>query len=456
VIKTALTAWYAAITGININLNMNSIFEKIHEELPIFKIDDRNCSILYTPGYFVKISPINSDSIRNYIVNPDKIDNSNLKKTMFDLLDKARLAQSNWENQTQKAFVPECLTIHVGSECNLNCVYCYAKAEFTNNSKIKGFPDFANIRKVLEYIYEQRTDVSKTLTIVYHGSGEPTYHWERLVEIHQKISDFAKEKHISIFYYLATNACLSDNKIEWLSKNINLIGISCDGPRAINDANRTRNCTHFPIDYVCKKIIEYKGKFDIRVTVTKDSIVKLSEITTYLIEQCKATTIRVEPVYLAGANSFVEKEADIFLKEYINARQIAKKHHVSLEYSGARLNEIHGTYCDVLRNTIRLTPDGNLRNCFCYMFDKHGFILENLKSNESDFKIAEKAYSLKDKATAIPHECNECINIYHCSRTCPDFCIFDENRFISRKINPFRCRFNKSLTIYSIRQQLNR
>jgi hypothetical protein len=103
------------------------------------------------------------------------------------------------------------------------------------------------------------------------------------------------------------------------------------------------------------------------VTITKNSIAKQLEITHYLIHECCAKKIRIEPVYLAGENALTDYDAGSFVEHFMMALAYADQHNVELSYSGVRLEEIHGSYCDVLRNTLRLTSDGMTRNCFCFM-----------------------------------------------------------------------------------------
>jgi radical SAM protein with 4Fe4S-binding SPASM domain len=426
---------------------MNNIYNKVHDQLPVFTIENGAESILYSPGYFLKINSLNQNQLQHALNYPQNIENKQVQKAILDLLEKARQAKDSWEKQNQVPFTPECLTIHVGSECNLNCIYCYSKVEATGNQKLKGFPTLEMIISTLKFIHKHRSGQQNPLTVVYHGSGEPTLHWQQLVDTHQVITEFANENGIKIFSYIATNACLSVNQIDWLAKNINLIGISCDGPRAIQKKQRIRNSKCSSIDTVCQRIKEKDGRFDIMVTVTPDTIGKLSEITNYLIEACHAQTIRIEPVYLAGENSFKENNADVFFKEYIKARNIANFHQVSFEYSGMRINEIHGTYCDVLRNTIRLTADGITRNCFCFMAEKPGFTTGGLDIETFEFSLDKNINDLKSKATTIPDECSQCINIYHCSRGCPEFCVFENGKLI-----PFRCRLNQLMAVSRIKE----
>jgi len=236
---------------------------------------------------------------------------------------------------------------------------------------------------------------------------------------------------------------------DWLAENMDVIGISCDGPPDIQKMHRpVQSGKYLSLKTLSERIVEKEGRFEVRVTITKDSIRRQTEIVRYLIEELKAETIRIEPVYLAGANGFQENDAELFFNNYIEAWNYADQNGVNLDYAGVRLNELHGTYCDVLRNTLRITPDGLTRNCFSFMKNDPEFITGVCSDNPSDFRISSLIDEIKIKALQIPDECNDCINVYHCSRGCPDFCIFQEKE---TQLNSFRCRLNQLITVSRIK-----
>jgi sulfatase maturation enzyme AslB (radical SAM superfamily) len=425
---------------------MSDFFLKVHDHLPVFKVNNNGSIILYTPGFSLNIKEVSDPELIRILKNPDKIENHELRNAIISILKKAAEAVDKWEKQKETPFSPECLTIHVGSECNLNCSYCYSGAGGNENKALFGFPDPDAIRTLFRYIAERRIMNRDPFTVVFHGSGEPTFHWQELISSFQTISTIAEQHRLKIFTYIATNGCLEEEQIDWLSKNMDLIGISCDGPPSIHQKQRpsvSRNC--IPIEEVCKRILKNGGQFDIRVTVTPETISQLVIITAYLIEECSTRRIRIEPVYLAGDNGFSVEEADFFYERFTEARKFAEQRGVSLSYSGVRLEEQHGTYCDVLRNTLRLTADDVTRNCFCYMIDKTEYITGRFNSEKSFFDLVPGIQELKEKAFGIPDECKQCINVYHCSRGCPDFCILGNGS--DMKLSQFRCRLHQLLAV---------
>lgn len=428
---------------------MNDLFSKVHDKLPIFNIDLGQSQIIYTPGYFLTINRTSLIDIRNLLNSPENIKNRNLQLAVTSLISMSKHSVINWESIKDEQFAPECLTIHVGNECNLNCEYCYSKQN--SNDNLKGFPSIETIQLALEYILKNNTRKSDKITIVYHGSGEPSFHWEKLVDSYNKISKFAEKNNLQLFSYIATNGCLTKKQTVWLAKNMNLIGISCDGPPEIQVRQRgAKNSSYLAIDEVCKLILSKGGQFDIRVTITPKTIEKQLEVVKYLIHDCKAKRIRIEPAYLVK-NAFQVEDSEIFYNNFKTAQNYTNSKGALVEYSGVRIEEQHGTYCDVLRNTIRLTPEGLFRNCFCDFGSNEAFTIGSININKLKLKIRNDINELKRKASWIPEECNNCINIFHCSRGCPDFCIFESKNNKKNILNPFKCKLHQLITVNKIK-----
>jgi uncharacterized protein len=430
---------------------MNEPFSKLDTPLPVFAVGNGQFTALYTPGLALNIKAIPVFELNKLINSPDEIVDPASKSAITSILKKARDVVNSWEYLRKLPFLPESLTIHVGNDCSLKCSYCYSKASGRGNKTLSGFPDKKAISSIINYIAENRNKNLSRFTVVYHGSGEPTFHWQQLVDSFNKISEIALQHCLQIFTYIATNGCLTDKQADWLAANMDGIGISCDGPQDIQQRQRTSgNIIYPPIDKVCKRILEKGGRIENRVTITQDTLPHLGEITEYLIEKCLAKTIRIEPVFLAGENGFKEDDAEFFLNSFIKIRGYAENLGVSLTYAGIRMSELHGTYCDVLRNNLRLNTDNVSRNCFCFLSDRPEFITGRLNEELTEFHLNNDVQLLKNTASGIPGECHQCINIFHCSRGCPDFCMFG-NIDQSMRLNPFRCKLHKLLAVSEIK-----
>jgi uncharacterized protein len=433
---------------------MSELFRKLDHQLPIFAVDNCDSTILYTPGASLRTKSTPFFELNRLLNDPDDIKDPVIQNAIKSILKLAQEVVNKWEYQKQLAFLPKCLTIHVGSDCNLKCSYCYSKAKGQGNKTLFGFPDKKAIVTVFNEIAERRIKSPELFTVVFHGSGEPTFHWQKLVDSFNDIASIAMKYDVKFFTYISTNGCLTNRQIDWLAANMDGIGISCDGPDPIQKKQRGSDKKFYPpIEIVCKRILEKGGNIENRVTITPETISQLAEIAAYLIEKCNAKTIRVEPVFLAGQNGFKEEDAEYFFERFVETKHYAEKNGVSFTYSGIRMSELHGTYCDVLRNNLRLNTDNVTRNCFCFMSDQSKFITGHFNNELSEFHLSSDLKLLKNIASGIPDECSQCINVFHCSRGCPDFCVFDNDN-PARQLNPFRCKLHKLLAVSEIKNSI--
>lgn len=413
---------------------MQPLFYKIHESLPLFAIPYKTGFIVYTPGYFTVLTELSKQNVFDFFNHPECCKNADTKQVIESLIKTAQNNLNKWSLLHKQNFNPECLTIHTGSECNLNCSYCYSKNQKNVPS---GFPSLEMVKNCLEYMLNELPKSCKTLHIVYHGSGEPTYHWHKFVETNNLINRFAMQNELSTFKYIATNGIISKEKAHWLAKHIDVIGISCDGPAPIQQLQRKSGYNgNIWLKQTCKTIADAGGQFEIRTTITQETIDKQKQIAVYLINELKAQKIRFEPFYLAP-NGFKQTQANTYYLHFKEAQSYAEEHHIELSYSGVRIDELHTTFCDRFRNNLRLAPNGIISNCF-YNFS------DTLKLGGLSEKKVQ--LDLKSSYIELPQECQECINIMHCSRGCPDFCFFDD----SSKLNEFKCELHKQITVNQI------
>jgi sulfatase maturation enzyme AslB (radical SAM superfamily) len=432
---------------------MDELFHKVHDSLPVFKIDDGKDVILYTPGYHKRLSSLQTDLLQFYLENQDLILDKKLRTGFSEVVKKAQETKEIWEVRKSVPFSPECLTIHVGQEFNPDSGCCYSEKVPAGNSMISGFPDLNSVETVFNHIVRNVKRTRHKITVVYHASEEPAFSWQDLVKTFSALSILAAENQVQLFSYITTNGFLSSEQADWIAENMDLIGITCDGVPGIQKLKSTANSNGFiSAKELTSRIIDKKGKFQIRVTITRETINQQKKIVKYLFEKLGANHIIIEPCYLAGENGFREEDASVFFRSFKEALSYSDKNGVTLEYDGVRLNELHGTYCDVLRNTLRLTPDRLIRNCFCYMNNNIGHITGSLSGEKPELYLIPEIKKLKTATSEIPEACYECINIYHCSRGCPDYCILHvDNR--PQELNSFRCRLHKLLAVDRIVMQ---
>ncbi|NAW51606.1 radical SAM protein [Elizabethkingia argentiflava] len=166
---------------------------------------------------------------------------------------------------------PTCrnLVVKIASRCNLNCKYCYMYNMGDESYKLqpKLMSDMVMIQmfnKVKEHCIENNI---QGFTFILHG-GEPLLSGKKFVE---KFVHCAKNilspKSINVRFSLQTNGLLLDESwCHLLSKLGITIGISIDGLKEDNDANRIDHSGRGSYDRIIKAIkISHKSNIDVGV-----------------------------------------------------------------------------------------------------------------------------------------------------------------------------------------------
>jgi radical SAM protein with 4Fe4S-binding SPASM domain len=190
-----------------------------------------------------------------------------------------------------------------------------------------------------------------------------------------------------------------------------------------------------------------------RVTVTPASMRYQSEIVEYLGGGLGIRKLRLEPMYQGRTDrddGFEPAQADEFVRYFLVARRVARRIGCHLQLSGVRTAEVHGPYCNVLRDTLQLTPDGTATACFLCTDGRNPceapMVLGRVDPESGEFVLDEERIStLRRMAATIPARCQQCVNIYHCARDCPDVCLTLGEETDATRQGGFRCRVQKLL-----------
>ncbi|MCB0586589.1 MAG: radical SAM protein [Phaeodactylibacter sp.] len=439
-------------------------FRKIHPKLPLFRIPFRNKAVFYTPGRILLLPEREADILEEaFRTEPHSGCYSHFHSNISALLTEAESNMKKWQEKFEKPFSPECLTIYLSNECNLRCTYCYTRAK-ADKDPAKGRiinPEAINaaVRKVAEYCRMEQ----KQFVLVMHGGGEPTYHWSVLQDAFRASREMADNAGIPFFSYIATNGIMNGKQARWLARNFDLIGLSCDGePDIQNRCRPARNGADASdiLERTASAILDEGGRFMIRATVMPQSLHRLTDSVHYFVNRLNAGDIRVEPVYGSSSNGFLAENAPDFVHYFKEALQEARRLGANLSFAGIRLNELHGAFCDITRNTLRLASTGDLVSCFMNVEGRASNLLDtnigryDKGSGQLVFNKG-KIEKLKEKAAFLPEECRACLNIYHCSRGCPDYCppAAGASREQEHPLNEFRCRIHQAIALHQIQEE---
>lgn len=445
--------------------------KRVHPDLPIFLVNASAYGVFYTPGQLAVADWANVPATLRALNDTDRIDATGVPGELSHWLrEQAHLVLEKRDSWVNAAFEPECLTVYLSNNCNMSCRYCYAWEQGSGPMK--------SPRKNLQVIADEtvaRAAVrvagncaakGKPFSLVLHGGGEPTFHWSQVKRFVKITKSIAAEFKIDWFGYIATNGVLTEDRVRWLARHFDRIGLSCDGPPDIQDIQRPLENGGKSSPFIERTacILNDSGScFEVRATITPHAMTRQVDIVGYLFERLGARKIRFEPAYRLNEKNYPPFEpghAEAFVTHFLAARQKARSVGCDLSFSGVRLNEIHGPYCDVLKETLHLTPDGNAATCF--------FCTETASPDGIHYKAGwpgngEESFVLdanrirqhRSAATCIPESCRNCINSFHCARGCPDICFRDDWGWCISGDSPypfqasalFRCRIQKRLAV---------
>ena len=214
------------------------------------------------------------------------------------------------------------ITLVIGNNCNLNCIYCYNKKQEEKANKYN-FKSFLKIIKKLCEKYNIKN-------IFFFSNGEPTLYWDKF----QQILD--NTKNFDINYQLTTNGVITNQQVlnDILRYNFSIL-ISIDG--MINIHNFHRPLKKYRNSYnQMKKFIEWsvnnldaKNKIFSRTTITKYNINDLIPTASH-ISQLGINNQRYEKVWNSPE---LEPNIEDFIHNIINLQLYADKSKINLSGS---------------------------------------------------------------------------------------------------------------------------
>ena len=447
---------------------------RIHPSLPIFRIEDGRRTLLYTPGRVQVSTAIQAEAIEQALrAGSDAT-------AGFPALDEARMlevrgrqAAQAWRDLAERPFEPECLTVYLSNRCNLACSYCYAApvepAKARERLRVLSGPASGAFPIISESVVMAAARLvagncirkSKPLGLIFHGGGEPTLHWDLMGRIREEVGRLAHAHELPLWAYIATNGVLPEERARWLTRHFSVIGLSCDGPPDIQDAHRpsaTGSPTSSMVERTARAFAASGAEFHVRATITPATVRRQAEIVAYCCVRLGARTVRFEPAY-DGRHSpshFRPEDAEEFVHHFLAARDLARARGCELHVTGVRVDEIHGPYCNPLREVLQLTPDGAVSACFLAAGNQDpedaALALGYFEPTTGEFVINQhRAAALRRQAARIPSRCEACVNVYHCARDCPDVCLLAGDQSGQQR-EGFRCRTQKLLGLHFIRE----
>lgn len=359
-----------------------------------------------------------------------------------------------------RAFKPVCLTIYLHNACNLKCSYCFSEATPRQAARL----DLTAIRAGAERVGANCREADLPFTAVFHGGGEPMLDGTLTEAALGTVEAVAARHGRPMFRYIATNGVMPARSAAWMARRFDLVGVSCDGPPDVQNAQRPTWGSQGSAAQVERTaaIVRAAGTpLHVRVTVTPDSVQRQPEIADYICRVLCPQEIHVELVYRAGraadSGAFRTLDVDAYVAGYQAAQAIAARFGIAWLGAGARPWTIHGPFCNVLRDVLQIVPGGAATACFrstsAEAAQRDGTWIGGLTADGADWAIDEARIGvLRGVLTALPPSCRDCFNQHHCARACPDHCPIEPDD----PSTDARCRVQAALAEAHIRSTASR
>jgi len=305
------------------------------------------------------------------------------------------------------------MTIFLTTNCNLRCKYCYASGG-ENPYNI----DFNFVKKALNYLNGQNYNIS------FHGGGEPF----QAFDLMKKIADYARMKFKKVSLGVSTNGMLTNEKIDWIIDNYNVINLSADGPPIIQNMQRPL-AGNKPSGVWLEKVLKtfdeqgWSGKIWIRSTISSFSVKKTEEIVDYF-HKFGISNLHFEPLFETGRaikTKISAPKMDDYVNYYLAALELAERYGMNLKSTFLPI-EKKVTFCGAAGSNFSLTTDGFVSACHeapCGAAGPKLFIYGKYDKKKKKILINQRRLNfLKTRTVYEMNSCQKCIAKWGCAGGC--------------------------------------
>lgn len=329
--------------------------------------------------------------------------------------------------QTVIGYAPTRVVLLLTTRCNLACRYCYAGDHAAPTQTIPF--DIGRVAITMAAANCKKRG-AKTLSLGFHGGGEPTEAWDELVAFVDFARAVCHEHDLKLEAGIATNGCLTDVKAEWIARHFANVNISLDGPPDIQRRNRPLRGG----GDTSERIMAFLQRLDcagvpygLQSTVTKEDVPRMPEIVRYLVTHAKAKVIKLEPACTCGRFTGHTDEAPDpveFACAFNEAFDEAAQSGAQVAFSGVRLFAgVQSTFCGAFCEPFAVTPDGYISACFEVVSANSPFadtfLIGAYDAARGGFQIDDaKLERLRARTVSNLRTCQDCFCKYMCAGDC--------------------------------------
>ena len=319
------------------------------------------------------------------------------------------------------------MCLHIAHDCNLRCKYCFASTgDFGVGRKLM---DYDTGKAAIDFLLEKSGN-RKNLELDFFG-GEPLMNFDVVKKVVEYARKKEKEFGKTFRFTITTNGILlTDDKIDFINKEMSNVVLSIDGRKEINDRMRVRVDGTGSYDAIIDKYISLVSRRDkskdyyVRGTYTKYNL-DFSNDVIHLYER-GFDQVSVEPVMGSETEPYViteedldkiNDEYDILVDKLSEIREnggFCNFFHFMLDLNQGpcAIKRLRG--CGSGNEYVAVTPEGDIYPC-------HQFVgIEKFKMGNLHDKTFDMSIKNMFARTHIyaKEDCKDCWAKFYCSGGC--------------------------------------
>ncbi len=335
------------------------------------------------------------------------------------------------------------LSFFLTTKCNLCCRYCYNAQE---RSQIKEETlDFEIAKAAIDWYFENNV----CRHIRFYGPGEPTQAFETMCAITEYAKNHKNGGNL-VTVEIQTNGIFTETVRNWILNNVNIVWMSFDGMKEIQNYNRPLNPVYSDIfegkssaeilEENVKWLISQRNERNLmvgaRVTITDNNTFLQNQMIDYFYE-LGIRYIWTDPLFYSVGEVPVSKDKrkkdsyhfnmDTYVDNYIAAYKFANQKglfwgsFLAVNFDGE--SEYHCRSCTPLSSP-HLTPDGYISACDMVLlgskpYHMSVFVIGKWDFNKKLFEIdMEKVHNLENRKSSNIEHCKNCVVKLHCGGYC--------------------------------------
>lgn len=358
-----------------------------------------------------------------------KADLEDAYSDIYELYQKGQLFSKDDYEQFADRMVSapiKAMCLNVAHDCNLRCKYCFASTgDFGGERKLMSVETG---KKAIDFLLKY-SGTRRNLEMDFFG-GEPLMNFDMVKEVVQYARSKEKEYNKNFRFTITTNGILlTDDKIDFINREMSNVVLSIDGRKEVNDRLRTRvdgSGCHDDILPKFKKLVDARGgdQYYVRGTFTKYNK-DFTEDVLHFYEN-GFDQISIEPVVTSPdlPYALVEEDLPEVFAEYEKLSKVIiekrKKGEffnffhfmIDLDQGPCAIKRLRGCGCG--NEYVSVTPEGDVYPCHQFVGQKQWIM-----GHVDDLSVNEDMKNDFAKSTVYAkEECKNCWAKFYCSGGC--------------------------------------